>query len=228
MRLRHLCSVICVASAVSACSSGSTAATVAVSGTATACTPAATEIEAGDVTFNFSNTSGDVSKLHVLRADGTVAAVAENVVNGASRGLGASLVAGEYTVVCTPGQKGEGFRTAITVTGNGGTPVPEADRSVLVTGSEYKFNVPDGLDVKAGESIRFVFRNEGQVDHEMELVDPNRQPIGEVASLRPKTEGEVTVTFETEGIYVMRCILKTDKVTPHDALGMSTQVVVTK
>ncbi len=180
------------------------------------------------MSFDFANSSGDVSKLQVLRADGTVAAVAENIVTGAGRVLNASLVAGEYSLLCTPGQKGEGFRSSISVTGKGGDPVPEADRAVLIAGSEYKFSVPDALNVKAGETIRFVFKNEGQVDHEMELVDPNRQPIGEVAALKPKTEGELTVTLETEGIYVMRCILKTDNVTPHDALGMTTQVVVTK
>ena len=226
-RMYPLLALVVLVPPLGACSSAS-ATRIAVSGTNSACTPTKTDLAAGDITFDFTNSAGDVNSMYVLRPDASVVGTIENVSTGTQRALTVSLVAGDYNLVCQPGQKGDGFRTAIKVTGTGGEALPEADRAISIIGKNYKFEIPDALSVKKGETIKFVFKNEGTVNHEMEIVDPNRQPIGEVASIAPKAEGEATITFEQDGIYVMRCILTTDNSKPHDALGMTSQIIVTE
>ena len=224
-RIYPLLALVVLVPPLGACSSAS-ATRVAVSGTDSACTPAKTDLSAGDVTFDFTNSASDVNEIYVLRPDASVVGEVENVSTGTQRALTVSLVAGDYNLVCKPGQKGDGFRTAIKVTGSGGDAPLVADKAISIIGKDYKFEIPDALTVKKGETIKFVFKNEGTVNHEMEIVDPNRQPIAEVASLVPKTEGAVTIAFEQAGIYVMRCILKTDNAKPHDSLGMTSQIIV--
>lgn len=43
-------------------------------------------------------------------------------------------------------------------------------RTIDITGREYAFD-PIAITVKAGETVRFVFKNEGQLDHEFSVGD---------------------------------------------------------
>jgi plastocyanin len=205
--------------ALTACASESST-RVAVTGTDDACTPAETELTAGKITFDFTNRAGDVSELYLLRADESVVAEVENVTTGTRRSLTASLVTGEYFLVCKPGQKGDGFRTGLKVTGSGGTAVAEADRTVPIGAKDYAFEVPAGLQIAEGETIRFEFANGGKADHEMEILGSDGQPLGEVAAIKPGAKGEVTITFPEKGRYKMVCALANTDGTPHTALGM--------
>ncbi len=225
MSLRPSLGALVLLLGLGACSSAA-ATRVAVSGTDDACSPAETKLAAGKTTFDFTNSASDINELYILRADDTVVAEVENVTTGTGRALTASLVAGEYTLVCKPGQKGDGFRSTITVTGSGGEAVPEPDQAIAVVSRDYAFDVPSAFKITTGETIRFVLKNEGTVEHEMEIVDADVQPLGEVHSLKPGTEGELTMTFKKAGTYVMRCILKTSNGKSHDTLGMTHQLVV--
>jgi len=93
---------------------------VAVTGTDTSCTAAATEVRAGKVTFEFENKSSQVNELYVLQANKKVAAELENVTSGITRSLNADLSSGTYTLTCKPGMKGEGISSTIKVVGDGG------------------------------------------------------------------------------------------------------------
>ncbi len=212
--------------AVAACASESST-RVAVTGTDDACTPEETELTAGKITFDFTNKAGDVSELYLLRDDESVVAEVENVTTGTRRSLTASLVAGEYFLVCKPGQKGDGFRTELKVTGSGGTPVAAADRTIPIGAKDFAFDIPAGMQIAKGETVRFDFANSGKVDHEMEILGPDGQPLGEVAATKPGAKGEVTITFAEAGRYTMVCVLATEDGTLHTALGMESAFEIT-
>jgi iron uptake system component EfeO len=109
------------AAGLTACSSstgGAGSAAIAVTGTDTTCTPAATQVPAGTVAFRLENKGSRVNELYVLRPDGSIAGERENVGPGTSGELTVDLPAGSYVLQCKPGMTGDGIRTAITATGS--------------------------------------------------------------------------------------------------------------
>jgi len=50
----------------------------------------------------------------------------------------------------------------------------KVDRVVAITASDTQYDIP-GIDVKAGETIRFVVTNKGQVTHEFVIADAAEQ-----------------------------------------------------
>ncbi len=104
---------------LAACGSnaGAADATVAVDGTKDACAPSAASVAAGRIAFDFKNSSGQTSELYVKTADDKIKGEVENVGDGVTRTLTAKLAAGEYKLVCKPGEKGDGFTSTFTVTG---------------------------------------------------------------------------------------------------------------
>jgi uncharacterized cupredoxin-like copper-binding protein len=190
---------------------------VAVTGTDDACTAARTDLAAGKVSFEFTNRAGEVSELYVLRDDNSVVGEVENVTTGTRRTLTVSLTAGDYWLVCKPGQKGDGIRTALEVTGGGGSSsAPVADRTVAVTATSYAFGLPAGITVKAGETIRFELTNAANdLEHEMEVFAPDGTALGEVGPTAPGGSGAVTITFDRAGTYRLVCGIE-----GHEEAGM--------
>lgn len=109
-----------VAAPLAACS-GSSGPTVAVQATETACEVADTSLAAGSTTFSVHNNGSKVTEVYVYAPKGTtfskVVGEAEDIGPGTTRSLDVDLSKGSYEVACKPGQKGDGIRTRITVTG---------------------------------------------------------------------------------------------------------------
>jgi iron uptake system component EfeO len=101
---------------LAACSTPKVDATVAVTGTDAACTPASTSVAAGRVEFAFTNKAGKTNELYVKRGD-KILGEKEDVAPGATRSVAVTLKAGDYTLVCKPGQTGDGVSSPFTVTG---------------------------------------------------------------------------------------------------------------
>ncbi len=212
-----LCSIV----TVSACTTESANA-IDVTGTNDSCASAQTDLAAGKVTFDFNNTASEVSELYVLRLDGSVVGEVENVTTGTSRKLTVSLVAGEYDLVCKPGQQGDGFSTRIAVTGEGGTVSESADRSIEIRATDHSFAVPDATTVKVGETIEFEMYNDApEHEHEMEVFEPSGELLGEVGPTKPGEQGKATLTFTKAGTYRLVC-----GIDDHEALGMVAELVV--
>lgn len=206
---------------LSACSTESADSTVAVTGTDDACTIENDILDAGKIGFEFTNNADDVSELYVLKADGDTLGEVENVTTGTSRTLTVDLVAGDYLVRCKPGQAGAGFESPFTVTGDGGTAQPDADREISFSSIDFTYPDLDVSDIGSGETIRFEMQNDADQPHEFEVLDSTGEPIGEVAATAPGDTGGATMTFESPGVYTYQCILidpATDK--PHTELGM--------
>ncbi len=207
--------------ALAACSTESADSTVEVTGTDDACLIAQDIVDAGTVGFEFLNESSKVNELYVLKANGDTLGEVENVTTGTSRTLTVDLVAGEYLVRCKPGQSGDGFESTFTVTGDGGTERAEPEREVAFDAIDFGYENLDLTGFADGDTIRFVMDNLGDQAHEFEVLDPDGDPIGEVAATGPGTSGGATMTFTAPGVYTYQCIL-VDPATnqPHTELGM--------
>jgi plastocyanin len=206
--------------ALSACSTDSADSTVEVTGTDDACVLAQDVLDAGKVGFEFRNESNQVNELYVLKANGDTLGEVENVTTGTSRTLTVDLVAGDYLVRCKPGQSGDGFESPFTVTGDGGTE-QAADREITFDAVDFDYENLDTTGISDGDTIRFVMDNQGEQPHEFEVLDPDGEPIGEVAGTNPGESGGATMTFAAPGVYTYQCIL-VDPATdlPHTELGM--------
>ena len=196
--------------------------TVAVTGTNDACTPASTSLRAGKVTFEFTNKADKVSELYVLRADNSVVGEVENVTTGTKRSLTADLSAGTYFLACKPGQEGDGIRTEFEVTGGGGAAAPVADRTIAVGATTYAFALPAGASITKGETITFTMKNDGAIEHEMEVFLPDGDPLGEIGPTKAGVTGSVTLTFDEAGTYRLVCGIE-----GHEAQGMVSSIEVT-
>ena len=102
---------------LAACGKAKVDATVAVEGTETACTPAATSIAPGRIAFAFSNKAGIENELYETTPEDKILGEVEGVGVGSTRNLTVTLKAGTYKFVCKPGKKGDGISTPFTITG---------------------------------------------------------------------------------------------------------------
>ncbi len=207
--------------ALSACSTESADSTVGVTGTDEACIMENDNVSAGKVGFEFLNESSDVNELYVLKANGDTLGEVENVTTGTSRTLTVDLVAGDYLVRCKPGQTGDGFESAFAVIGDGGTEQAEPGREMSFDAVDFEYENLALDGISDGDTIRFAMDNVGGQAHEFEVLDPNGEPIGEVAATNPGESGGATMTFTAPGVYTYQCILvDPETAKPHTELGM--------
>ncbi|OLU17778.1 hypothetical protein BVH01_11130 [Pseudomonas sp. PA1(2017)] len=98
----------------------------------------------------------------------------------------------------------------------------EATRTVHIRMNDQMRFVPDRLEVKAGETVRLVLHNDGQLLHEFVLGDkaqldehaammlrqPNMAHTGmDMLHVQPGEEGEVTWTFDRAGTFDFACLI---------------------
>lgn len=144
------------------------------------CDVASTELAAGSTTFAVTNEGSKVTELYVYgEADGAftkVVSEVENIGPGTSRDLTVDLAAGTYELACKPGQKGDGIRSTVTVTGSGGGTSSSSDEGY---DAEIELTVDDaglrGLDdqtATTGERIEFKLDNETDGTRTLEVLDP--------------------------------------------------------
>lgn len=218
--------LLCLASLLSlaplACSATDSADAVAITATDTQCRVARTDLEAGKRSFKVTNNGDKVTEVYVYAEGDRVVTEKEDIGPGTSVTFSADLAAGSYEVACKPGQTGDGIRQTITVTGKGGGSAKPADREVHLGAAEYSFSGLGGFTAKAGETIEFEMKNNGQEDHEFEVLLPSGEALGEIGPTKHGREGKVRLTFTTPGTYRFVCGIE-----DHDARGMAGTFTVT-
>lgn len=206
---------------VAGCSDEKADTTTTVTGTEKACTLESTELQAGNIGFEFTNEGSQVSELYILRENDDIVGEVENVGPGTSRTLTADLVAGEYKARCKPGQKGKGITTEFTVTGKGGTAQAKPSRTISFDAVDFHYEQLDLSGIEAGTTVRFEMTNSGDQPHEFEVLGPDGKAIGEVAAVDAGKEGGATITFAEPGTYRYQCILVDEETgKKHTMLGM--------
>ncbi|RCS21515.1 copper resistance protein [Phyllobacterium salinisoli] len=96
--------------------------------------------------------------------------------------------------------------------------------------------IPDRIDIKRGEQVKFVLRNSGEIDHEIVLgtLDDNLKHAEEMAKnpdmehddpnakrLAPNTKGEIVWKFTKAGEFDFSCLIP-----GHREAGMTGTIVV--
>jgi len=182
---------------------------VEVSASDDACTVSETELEAGDTTFAVTNGGDQVTEVYVYgKKDGAytkVVSEVENIGPGTSRDMDVDLVAGSYEVACKPGQKGDGIRQQVTVTGKGGGGSEDEayDREIELTVDDAGLSGLDPATADSGEKIEFKLQNDTDSTRTLEVVAPD----GDVAAefdVPASEEGEAVVELAEDGNWTVK------------------------
>jgi hypothetical protein len=59
----------------------------------------------------------------------------------------------------------------------------EADRSIAVTATEYRFDAEAGIEIVSGETIEFDVTNMGEVTHEMQVLTGEGKELGRTGEI---------------------------------------------
>ena len=196
---------------------------IAVKSTDSKCVVAKTDLAAGPVTFRVTNGGSDVTEVYVYTQSDEIEGEVENIGPGTSRNLNVNLAAGSYEVACKPGQKGDGIRTPITVSGAGGKKAPTPTASVAVNATDYEFAGLSDATFAAGDVVEFTMQNDAPAEeHELEIFGPNGKALGEVGPTKPGATGRVVLEVDVPGTYRVVC-----GIDDHEAKGMVDTFTVT-
>lgn len=97
----------------------------------------------------------------------------------------------------------------------------EPDRTLQVTATDFAYEGLDLSGLASGDVVRIEMVNEGEQAHELEILDPDGEALGEVEATDPGATGTATITLGAAGEHSYQCIL-TDPATgdEHVMLGM--------
>ena len=77
------------------------------------------------------------------------------------------------------------------------------EREIAFDAVDFGYENLDLAGVAVDDTIRFVMDNVGEQAHEFEVLDPDGEPIGEVAATNPGESGGATMTFTAPGVYTL-------------------------
>lgn len=216
MRRALVLPFLVLALGVSACSSDDTKGAIDVTATNDECDVATTDLKAGKTTFAVKNDGDDVTEVYVYANGDEVKGEVENIGPGTSRNLTVDLTSGDYEVACKPGMKGDGIRTKISVTGAGGTATAKPTKTVTIEAMDYSYGGLDGMTFTKGETVEFRLHNKAPAEkHELEILGPDGDALGEVGPTKPGATGHVVITLVEAGTYRANCGIE-----DHAAKGM--------
>ncbi len=144
-----------------------------VSSSDSACDLSATEAPAGTLTFDVTNTGGQVTEFYLLGEDGLrIVGEVENIGPQLNRQLVVNAPAGTYLTACKPGMTGQGIRAAFTVTASKDAQQVGADDQELVTQAQanYAAYVQDQSDQLLVKTRQFVSAYESGDDEQARAV----------------------------------------------------------
>ena len=210
-RTTALAAALVAACGLTACSSGAAAeTTVELTATDSSCEVARTELAAGHTTFAITNDGSKVTEVYVYGKSGDaftrIVTEKENIGPGTSYDLTVSLQPGTYEIACKPGQKGDGIRQAITVTGEGGSSAAADegyDRELELTVDGSGLTGLEPATANQGERIEFKLENSTDGTRTLEIIDP----AGDVAAefdVPADDEGEAVVELADTGDWTVK------------------------
>lgn len=84
--------------------------------------------------------------------------------------------------------------------GGGGT-----TQVVEIAATEFAFSADERITIEAGDTVEFVVRNEGVIDHELEVLTDASRRLGKTDRIAPGSSDSVVVTFDEAGVYIVIC-----------------------
>ena len=191
--------------------SGSQRSEVAVTATDDSCELDKTDLPAGDITFAVTNEGDKVTEVYVYGEDDDgaftkVVSEVENIGPGTGRDMDVDLAAGTYEIACKPGQQGDGIRTEITVTGEGGAAAAEDegyDREIEMSVNDTGLSGLDEASATTGERIEFKLENTTDATRTFEVLDPAGEEVAEF-DVPAGEEGEAIVELADAGDWTLK------------------------
>jgi len=87
----------------------------------------------------------------------------------------------------------------------GGEPSGEIAQTVEITATEYLFGADSATTILPGELVEFRLVNEGNLVHELQILDDKGRLIDRVDQLDPGASGAVAIEFDEPGVYQFVC-----------------------
>lgn len=76
---------------------------------------------------------------------------------------------------------------------------------VELAATEFAFSADERITIEAGDTVEFVVRNEGAIDHELEVLTDASRRLGKTDRIAPGSSDSVVVTFDEPGDYIVIC-----------------------
>ena len=105
---------------------------------------------------------------------------------------------------------------------------PGFDRSQATTVAEYTlidYSFQGPMTVK-GPKVYVTARNEGSVDHELEVLNREGEPVGEIPAFAPRAGAEPLAVELQPGQYTLQCLVENADGKIHKDLGMVATLTV--
>ncbi|MBM2617053.1 peptidase M75 family protein [Actinoplanes sp. LDG1-06] len=163
MRTNRLLAIVAAAAAtvpLAACGGGDddsasgASGKITVDASDTECKVAASESDAGTVTFAIANKGNKVTEFYVYAPGDRVMGEIENIAPGLSRELIVELAAGTYETACKPGMIGKGIRNAFQVSGS--APALTEDAKLAQATKDYQRYVKSQTGALIEQTTAFV------------------------------------------------------------------------
>ncbi|MEY4131412.1 MAG: hypothetical protein RLZZ31_1536 [Actinomycetota bacterium] len=209
-----------IALSTASCVAKASDSSVDVNANDSACDVSRAEIESGTTTFWVTNSGSKTTEVYIYGEGNAIRGEVENIGPGTKRSFQVKLGGGNYDVACKPGQQGDGIRTPIVVVGTADATL-SPDRTVKVSAYEWGYSGFELLQAREGENIRFELQNNGTLEHEMEILNPDGNAVGEIGPTTANATGAVTIALNQKGVWTVEC-----GIDGHLDHGMKTQFTV--
>lgn len=81
----------------------------------------------------------------------------------------------------------------------------EVTSTVQLAATDFAFRADARIIIEAGDTVEFIVRNEGAVEHEMELLTEASRRLGKTARIAPGASDSLVATFDEPGVYTVIC-----------------------
>ncbi|MFF6977139.1 iron uptake system protein EfeO [Streptomyces sp. NPDC008343] len=167
---------------------------VNVTATDDKCEVSKKEFPAGHVELAIENKGSKVTEVYILFPDDRIVTERENIGPGTKQTVTAEVKAGDYTIACKPGMKGDGIRQTVKATGKGAAAKrdPRLDKAVAAY-REYAQEQADETLPKAEAFAKAV--KDGDIEAAKKAYAPSRigwertEPVAEsFGDIDPKVD----------------------------------------
>ncbi|MFK7920067.1 MAG: cupredoxin domain-containing protein [Ilumatobacter sp.] len=93
--------------------------------------------------------------------------------------------------------------------------------TVQMAATDFAFRADARIVIEAGDTVEFVVRNEGAVEHEMELLTDASRRLAKTDRIAPGASDSLIATFDEPGVYTVICDIDN-----HRSLGQMAQFEV--
>ena len=92
---------------------------------------------------------------------------------------------------------------------------------VELAATDFAFRADARITIEAGDTVEFRVRNEGAVEHQLEVLTDASRRLGITERIAPGASDAVVVTFDQPGVYLVIC-----DIDDHRSLGQQAEFEV--